>query len=195
MGSWLANTLKIELKPSTEPFIHEMIMWSAVAYGALVAIPFVPGIEIAIGLFMVAGPGITPLLYGVTIAGLVITFTIGYLVPLSKVRAVFEFLRMRRASRLIQRLDGLSSAEQLDLLRSSATARIFPWLLNNRYLALAVLLNLPGNIVIGGGGGIVLVAGLSKLFTPAKFFLTLVLAVAPIPAALLLFGPDILIIK
>lgn len=34
-----------------------------------------------------------------------------------------------------------------------------------RYVALAVLLNIPGNVVIGGGGGIAFAAGMTRLFS------------------------------
>jgi hypothetical protein len=61
-----------------------------------------------------------------------------------------------------------------------------------RYVALALLINLPGSSLIGGGGGILLLAGLSGLFLPKATFLTLALAVAPVPLLVWLIGPGIL---
>ena len=53
--------------------------------------------------------------------------------------------------------------------------------LRHRHLMLALLVNLPGNAVIGGGGGILMLSGLSGLFTLPRLLLTLALAVAPVP--------------
>jgi hypothetical protein len=48
-------------------------------------------------------------------------------------------------------------------------------------LTLAVLLNLPGNIIIGGGGGIALIAGMTRLYSPPTYLTTIAIAVAPVP--------------
>ncbi len=42
--------------------------------------------------------------------------------------------------------------------------------------------------VIGGGGDIVIMAGLSGLFAPGPTFLAIMIAVSPVPAAIYLFG-------
>jgi len=52
--------------------------------------------------------------------------------------------------------------------------------------------NLPGNILIGGGGGISLIAGASRLFSLPGFLTTIALAVSPLPLAILFFGKEIL---
>jgi hypothetical protein len=44
-----------------------------------------------------------------------------------------------------------------------------------------VLINLPGNMLVGGGGGIALVAGMTRLFSWPAFLLTVAVAVAPVP--------------
>jgi len=51
-----------------------------------------------------------------------------------------------------------------------------------RYLALAVLLNVPGNAVIGGGGGIAMLVGMTRLFSFPAYIATVVLAVSPVCA-------------
>lgn len=56
-----------------------------------------------------------------------------------------------------------------------------PRLLRHRYLALAVALNLPGNTLLGGGGGIALMAGLSGLYPMPAYLTTVAIAVAPVP--------------
>jgi len=54
-------------------------------------------------------------------------------------------------------------------------------LLRYRYVALAVAINTPGNVILGGGGGLALMAGLSRLFSPLPFLLTVLIAVLPVP--------------
>jgi len=48
--------------------------------------------------------------------------------------------------------------------------------------------NMPGNSIIGGGGGIMIVAGLSGIFTPLATFVTVVIAVSPVPLAVIFLG-------
>ena len=50
----------------------------------------------------------------------------------------------------------------------------------------------PDNFVIGGGGGISLIAGVSKLYSAPGFLMTMAIAVAPIPMAILIFGKNFL---
>ncbi len=61
-----------------------------------------------------------------------------------------------------------------------------------RYLALAVALNVPGNYLIGGGGGIALFAGVTRLYSIPGFLLTIIVAVAPVPLAVMMFGIEFL---
>ena len=49
-----------------------------------------------------------------------------------------------------------------------------------------------GVTVLGGGGGILFVAGFSRLFTPMAVGVTMVLAVLPIPLTVWLFGINLL---
>lgn len=58
----------------------------------------------------------------------------------------------------------------------------------HRYLFLAALINLSGNALVGGGGSILFLAGLSRLFRPFGVALTLALAVLPVPLAIWTFG-------
>jgi uncharacterized integral membrane protein len=46
-------------------------------------------------------------------------------------------------------------------------------------------LNLPGNSVLGGGGGIAALCGLSRQFYWWRYVLTLIVATAPIPLLVL----------
>jgi hypothetical protein len=60
--------------------------------------------------------------------------------------------------------------------------------LRHRYVALALAVNVPGNSVIGGGGGIMLMAGLSGIFAPLPTLLAIAVAVSPVPLVILLLG-------
>ena len=57
-------------------------------------------------------------------------------------------------------------AGMLERLRLSGRKgyRIATFLLRHRYLLFALLINMPGNSVLGGGGGIALVSGFARLY-------------------------------
>jgi hypothetical protein len=64
---------------------------------------------------------------------------------------------------------------------NAAPLKIIPYLLKHRYLMLAVALNLPGNVIIGGGGGIGLIAGMSRLCPFPRYILFVSVAITPLP--------------
>lgn len=187
---WIVDALSIEIRPTNEEFVHRLIMASAFAYAVLLAIPFVPGVEIGLTIIGMLGPRIVLLVYVCTLAGLSLSFLVGRLLPFSWIIGLFSFLKLQRTTRLLTALEPMDMDARLDFLVSRAPNRLMPFLLRQRYLALAVLLNLPGNIVIGGGGGICLIAGLSRLVSLPGFLITIVLAVAPVPLAIVLFDID-----
>ncbi|HXV11709.1 MAG TPA: hypothetical protein VD839_12995, partial [Burkholderiales bacterium] len=59
-------------------------------------------------------------------------------------------------------------------------------LLNHRYLLLALLLNLPGNVLIGGGGGIAMMAGMSRLYSFPSYLALISVAILPGPVLVML---------
>ncbi len=187
-GYRLADFAMIDVRPSNEPEIHAMVMAVVALYVVAAALPFVPGAEIGFGLILALGPRIIPLVYLAMVAALLLAFLIGRFVPLRACAAVFDFARLRRARDLVLRLEPLGQQERLSLLVGQASTRGLPFLLRYRYLALALAINLPGNTVIGGGGGLALAAGMSGLYRPLPFAATMALAVAPLPLAILLSG-------
>lgn len=192
-GAWLVDLLKIELTPSNEHFIHQVIMVSVIMYAFMIAIPFVPGIEIGLALLVMVGPDIAVLVYGCTVLGLFVSFLIGYFIPQAWLKLGLQTLHLQRVSRLVGRMEHLGTKERLAFLVSRAPSRTIPFFVRHRYIALAVVLNIPGNALIGGGGGISIAAGLSKLYSPPAFLATLALAVAPVPLAVLVFGQKVLL--
>ena len=69
-----------------------------------------------------------------------------------------------------------------------APKRVVPVFLKHRSIAIMVALNVPGNAVIGGGGGIALLAGMSGLFTFPRFLASVSLAALPVPLFVILTG-------
>ncbi len=157
-----------------------LLVVALLIYAVLIAIPFVPGIEIGISLLMLRGAEVAPAVYIATVAGLMLAFCLGRFVPEAGFRQACLDLRLMPVVRLLERIMPLSPPERL-----AALAALLPRWLNAvigvRYLILAVLINLPGNSIIGGGGGIGLMAGFSRLFSFWPTIATIALAVAPVP--------------
>jgi hypothetical protein len=188
VGRWLLGWVVIDVRPSNEAGVHAMIMTSSAVYVVASAIPFVPGAEIGLGLMMILGPGICLLVYLSTVAALSLAYLIGRLVPARATAAVFAFFGLQRARNLVLEMAPLSGDERLLLLTARAPRRIVPFLLRHRFLALGVAFNLPGNTLLGGGGGIALAAGMSGLYPVVTYLAVLAIAVAPVPLLIALGG-------
>lgn len=158
------------------------------AYVLLMATPFVPGMEIGLAVMMVFGPQIVLLVYLSTLVAFGLSFSVGRFIPERILVNFFHDLHLDRVSDLLADMEGLDPQQRLNIMLERAPKKIIPLLLQYRYLALVVAINLPGNFVIGGGGGIALVAGLSRLFSPASFLLATAIAISPLPVMWLMFG-------
>jgi hypothetical protein len=161
-------------------------------YAVLLAIPFVPGVEIGISMLVMQGSAAAPFVYAATILGLCFSFFLGRAFSRTLPCGFLKTMGLPRACDFVDRMKDLDRQGRLALLEDAAPAWIGTWLLQRRYLLLAVLLNIPGNSFVGGGGGIVLVAGLSRLFSRSGTVVTIALATAPVPALVYFFGPDLL---
>jgi len=158
-----------------------MLLFVAV-YAVTLAIPFVAGVEIGFLIMAVFG-----------VKGVIIAYA-GTLVGLSLAFAVGRFLSPKMLDVVLQKLGATDNARTLDDAISRAThnsrhgilGKLGTLVLRYRCLALAILLNCPANAVIGGGGGIALLSGMSRDIHWTRFFLTIALAVAPIPILVLL---------
>jgi hypothetical protein len=154
-------------------------------YIVLLALPFVPGAEIGILLLMVFGAHAALPVYGATVTALVVSFLMGHLIPLPRLVDGLNRVGMSRAASFL--LTGKPPELQTTGTwagRDWATTALAR-LLQHRCVALGVLLNTPGNSLLGGGGGIAFAAGASSLLTLPQFLLTVLIAVAPVPAAIL----------
>jgi hypothetical protein len=187
-GSLIKDQLDIMVMPANEIAVHRMIMTGTVAFVILLAIPFVPGAEIGLTMLTVFGAAIAPLVYGATVLALVLAFLVGRLVPERWLIAGLRALRMERSERALGEMMRLEPAARLERMMAGGSPRLLRLATRYRYLALILAINLPGNVVIGGGGGIAMMAGASRLFSPVPYVLSVMLAVSPVPLAVILFG-------
>ncbi|NQV61197.1 MAG: hypothetical protein HQ502_16135 [Alphaproteobacteria bacterium] len=145
------------------------LIWVTAVYALILAIPFMPGLELGLIIMALFGAkGIVAAYLG-TILGLCSAYVVG------------------------RRLAGLSFGK-LVAVRWANWARLerfmgpgfTAFIEKYRYVLLGLAFNLPGNSALGGGGGISLMSGMSGLFALPKFFLTAVIATAPLPILIFL---------
>ena len=191
-GDWIGQRLKMEITPENEDVIFGATVIAIILYALLISLPFVPGIEIGIGLLVMFGTPMAIPVYLSTVIGLTLGFFIGRLVPEKILCGCFDFLGMTRVSQMLRELARKPVQERMNLLVERAPSRIVPFLLRHRYIAIAASFNIPGNSVIGGGGGIAFVAGLSRLFSFPLYLLAVVIGVSPVTILFLIFGPSVL---
>jgi len=161
------------------------------AYAVLLAVPFVPGIEIGVSLLLMKGADVAPFVFIATVLGLSLSFMVGRCVPYRWLRATLADLRLKRACDLVDRLEPMTREERLAHLTTRVPSAVVPLIRQGRYVMLAALFNIPGNAVVGGGGGIAFVAGFSRIFQPWAAILTIILAVAPVPILVWLLGTGV----
>jgi len=195
LATWGAHAvreaLNLQIRPDNEQQVHRMIMFGAVAYIGLLALPFVPGAEIGLAMLAAFGAGIAPLIYICTVVSMILAYTVGRHLPIEALQKLLTALRMHRAAELVVRAAPLSGEERLAMLLDGQAPRMLRLAIRYRYVALALAVNTPGNSVIGGGGGIMLMAGLSGLFSPLATFASIAVAVSPVPLAVAYLGLQI----
>jgi hypothetical protein len=139
-------------------------------YILTLSLPFVPGVELGVLLMCVFGkPGIV-FVYFATVSGLNLAFVMGRRLPRAWLISTMERIGIEVPD------DG-----EFDFIKGLRTNRLLAFFSKYRYPAIGVLLNTPGNYLIGGGGGIALICGLSRNISWLWFFLTIILFVAPVP--------------
>lgn len=164
--------------------------WSALfaggfAYGLLLSLPFIPGVELGMLLIVLFGKEGILVVYLSTLIGLTLSYIVGYRLPESRLAAWLK--SVTSAEPEIKGLDWMYHNIQIVFNND----RLLKWMKTDfqgiRYLTLAILFNLPGNFLLGGGGGIALLCGLSRRFSWNGFLLTVLLSTAPVPL-LIWFG-------
>jgi hypothetical protein len=157
-----------------------VLIGGVLLYVLLLSLPFVPGVELGVLLMCVFGKEGIVFVYLATVAGLSLAFLIGRLLPKEWVESCLEKLGFsQNCDNPEDEIEGMLD----NLSRSSKFCqnRFWSFLTKYRYLTIAVLFNMPGNYLIGGGGGISLVCGVNRRISWKRFLLTIILAVSPVP--------------
>ena len=180
-GAWLLHTFHETIAPYYEQWRYPVLLIALVVFTLLLAIPFVPGMEIGLSLMLMFGMQGVFFVYAATLVALSLSFLVGRRVPVEAIAWLLGWLHLHKARELALKLDTLGAEDKLKFLVENAPVRLIPFLLRHRYLAIALLLNLPGNFLIGGGGGIGLLAGLSGIFAYRWYLAAAALAISPVP--------------
>jgi hypothetical protein len=192
IGFWMHDWMDWLGNPDDWP-ISQSLIWAGVAiaivlFVILSAIPFVPGVEIGLGLLIVFGSHAALLVYLCMVLALFWAFSAGRFISPEMLIRTFSFFHFNSAKELVEHLAPLNEQERLDYLCSHAPTGSVPFLLAHRYVFLGMILNVPGNGLVGGGGGIAFMVGMSGLFSLNGYILTLLIAVAPVPLLFYLFA-------
>ena len=184
--SWATGRLEIQFWPRHLEVVERAVLIGVILYMFLMAMPFVPGIEVGLVLMMVLGPRGVLLIYLCTLIALAASFGLGRLFPAHLLASFLRWLQLTRAEAMLRSFDAVPPDRRLEFLADRASTRIVPALLKRRYLLLALLLNLPGNALIGGAGGIAMMAGMCRLYSFPKYLLLVAVAILPGPVLVML---------
>lgn len=177
---------------TTTHFRRGLLGLLLLAYVVMIALPFVPGVELGLALMALQGGVIAPLVYLATVLGLALAYLAGRLLPPERIAVGLQDLRLTRAAGMVRHVAPLNGQSRVDLLVARLPGSLTPFALRHRYILLGLLINLPGNALIGGGGGIGLIAGLSRIYAPWLTLLTFLIAVSPIPLLVWAYGMPVL---
>lgn len=173
--------LDLALTPHNEEMMYRAIVFGTAVYVMVMAVPFVPGAEIGFALLTTTGGALAPLVYLATTASLIIAYSIGRLLPPEILQKGLAAVGLKRAAAFVQEASEMTDDTLQKQLMSMSGPKSLQVLLRYRYVAIALAINMPGNIVLGGGGGLAMMAGLSRCFQPLPFLLTVLVAVLPVP--------------
>jgi hypothetical protein len=187
-GHWLAGLHRPPVLGEDAPLFEPVVAFALLAYMLAMATPFVPGIEIGLALMMVLGEEGIVLVYAATQVALLLSFALGRWVPVRAAGAVFRWLGLARAASLLESVGTLSPGQRAAVLARQLPGRWGEVLAKHHGFGLMLLLNLPGNAVIGGAGGIGMLAGMSRSISTRRYVLLIAAATTPVPAFLLLRG-------
>lgn len=81
VSGWALAQQRMDLRPSTQSRVHRTVVIATGLCVLLLMLPFMPGVEIGLGLMAVLGPSICFLVYLGTVTALVLAFAVGRLVP------------------------------------------------------------------------------------------------------------------
>lgn len=180
LGAWVIRLADIDMAVASAG--PELLIFAALVLFVLTsALPFVPGAEIGIMLMICFGKPLVLPVYASMVAALTVAFLVGRFVPPSAVSGGLARLGLMKASALVSGLNGCRGNQPAGPLQKLHRGGLISMIVKNRLLALILLLNVPGNSVAGGGGGIALAAGISGLYSIPAFLVAVLTAIAPVP--------------
>ena len=157
-----------------------VLIAGGILYSLLLSLPFVPGVELGILLMCTFGKEGIVFVYLATVAGLSLAFLIGRLIPSRWIDS--GLVRLGNSPSCSSQSDEIEKmADCISAGRKHLPSWLKSGLLKYRYLTIVVLVNMPGNYILGGGGGISLACGTSRRISWKGFLLTIILAVSPVP--------------
>jgi hypothetical protein len=172
-----------ELK-STASSLQNNFGWKTVLVGGLIyaillSIPFFPGVELAWMIIFFFGKDAVVLIYLYTLLGLSLSFVAGRNLniicpPCSDKLKSVEDKYHEKFNSLAEKIHRVFSSKTCNLYFNCLLKKI-------HYLVLGILINIPGNSVLGGGGGIALLSGMNRSFSWRGFLITICVAIAPLP--------------
>ncbi len=180
-GQWLADYLNSQVWPHNPEYMDRIILALMILFFVFMSLPFFPAIEIGLLLLALVNVEGVILIYCLTIMALSLAFEVGKRLPLGVLVSLLNFFHLTKASAIFNRMAEVEQPDRLDTLREHlGSDKVLFWV-NHRYVLVALLLNTPGNSVIGGGGGIAMLCGMSGILSYGRFLLTTMLAALPIP--------------
>lgn len=188
VGTWMAAQLNLQIWPQHSRIIELVIVATIIGYIFAMATPFVPGIEIGVALMLSLGPGGVVLVYLCTQVALALSFLVGRTIPTHVIARIFGWLNLHRARRLIEELGKTVPEQRIRWLAAQSPGRWLSALLRHPCLAMAVILNLPGNALLGGAGGLGMIAGMSRAVPLRHFATVMAIATLPVPLFLIFTG-------
>jgi len=186
--SWVQDMVGRMKTTDAQQVMSTMMIGALILYAVLIACPFMPGIEVGVALLMLQGAQIAPFVYLATVTGLMLAYLLGQLVPLTTLHHIFCSLGLRKAVALIETMQNTAPEDRLVQQRERLPGWLGKLTVDYRYLTVGLLLNVPGTFAIGGGGGILMVAGLSRLFNGWAMLGTLLIATIPVPLTVWILG-------
>ena len=189
---WLKSQIALLESDASARAMTGLIVAVLVVYALLLAMPFVPGVEIGIALLIIQGATVAPFVYLATVGGLGLAFVLGQNLSLLWMIGVLRDMRLHRIAHWLDRIDAVPRAQRLEQMQEKLPRWLVPFVVRYRYATVAIAINTPGNIAIGGGGGIMLAAGLSRLFSTPAMLGLVAFATAPVPLVVWLWGAEVL---
>jgi len=189
---WVRSMLDAYNASDAVPSLSAGVIALIILYGVLIAIPFMPGIELGVALLVMQGAAIAPFVYLATVTGLMLAYSVGRVVPLKAVQTALAGLGLTRAAAFVETIATRPLEDRLARQRAMLPGFLSKLTVDYRYVTLALLVNVPGTFAIGGGGGILLAAGFSRIFRNCLVLLTIMIATAPVPLAVWFIGTNVL---